>query len=817
MKKSFRSRFRNDLFPEMPDSFAEGLQYVLKKAGARPRRLRFRHVALGAAAAVLAAVSAAIVIFFGIGRTRYPQPLAEPDETSAPGISAQQDADVVGRWTMTGIGARGISVDLGMLPQEVGVWTEFFGDGSMTLTWHDETGTVQEHGTYIVTGNAIVATDAGDDPEPLTITYDPAADTLSMEHAYSEGFFVTLTFSRTPDAEIPTPAPTATPVPTMPPEGEDLAKLKQQYPEYFGLDAESGLKVFVSEFACDVFSCVLLSGKDKDKTLMDVSFMHGTTVEQMKTILSTYDVAPETIEVIPYVNSLSSYSYMIDTLHTAYVTFLIKGGTYIDAVQFDIDGDKLPEFCVLSYGPTSGLFTVTLSVCRDGKVLCRNTFNVSYGKLTLEKTEAGLKLHHTYTEWNQSEPNEDVYLVTVDGGRIVWTDEKTGKPYTDYWGDETWNLNGKDPDTLDLSGVLFGELYLCVGATAGDTVVPIPESLLDTEQGLEDAETDAETAQDCVWVKRSYYTGVPYGRSGQTWGTYAHAYGEEPPSALRWETDQIAENGEPIVLHFARYGEPMAFGFLEDGILDAGPHVNEPTAESLFEADWDEDGVYECIAYLKLPETGECLISDGERTAVLSDCVSVRGFYGDLDRESPHGNLILSVEAANGSRRVYELHPEGDRLVTGAEIEGYCFVDDGTLTEDEPYDLCIGIPSPFGSAYGYYTVYGDALTPYTDLRVALEIFDFGVDIRRDRDRLIKDGLLLKLKRDLPCMNNGGETVLEAGTYVYLVNYRAEYREAKLMTEDGRGVWVTMNGDANDLRIDGVPLADYFENPPGEGS
>lgn len=696
--------------------------------------------------------------------------------------------------------------------EEAGVESTLtFQDGTMTKLW-----TVNANGftskieyRYLTEADSVLLRANGMDINDPEVTYDPETDTLRLFTA-DDGR--TCVYARTPDAVIPTPVPTATPVPTPTPEGEDLAKLKEQYPEYFGLDTESGLKVFVSEFACDTFSCVLVSGKDKDKTLMDVSFMHSTTVEQMKAILSTYDVAPETIEVIPYVNSLSSYWYKIDELYTSYVTFLIKGGTYIDAVQFDIDGDKLPEFCVLSYGPTSGLFTVTLSVCRDGKALCRNTFNLSYGKLRFEKTEAGLMLHHTYTEWNQSEPNEDVWLVTVDNGRIVWTNEKTGKPFTDYWGDETWNLNGTDPDTLDWSGARIGELYLCVGATAGDTVVPIPESCLDTQYGLETAETDQDAAQDCVWVKQSYLTAVPYGRSGQVWGTYAHAYGEEPPSALRWKTEQTAENGEPIVLHFAQYGEPMAFGFLEDGIADAGPRLNEPTAESLFEADWDEDGVSECIAYLKLPETGKCLISDGERTLVLEDCISVRGFYGDLDKSSPHGNLILSVEAADGIEHVYELHPEGDAIVIGAEIDGYCFVDDGMLSEDEPYDLCIGEPTPFG-ARGYYTVHGDALTPYTDLRVALEIFDFGVDIQRDRDWLIKDGLLLKLKRDLPCTINGEEAVIEAGTYVYLVNYRAGYQEAKLKTEDGRAFKVTMNGDSDDLRIDGVPVSDYFDNAP----
>ena len=716
-------------------------------------------------------------------------------------IPTDNEPDLAGKWTRTrskyasqGTDYSWIDVDM----ESWQSWLEITADGHAHLTEYDSESGEARHADFSV---AIGSDGIQTDWESCTgMWYDTAADTICMEIVGRRRDY----YSRTPDAEIP--------------EGErrEITALRSQYPEYFGLDTESGLKVFVAEFACDYFSCALLSGKDKEKTLPDISLMRGTTVGEMLSILLTYDIPSEKIEVIPYVNPLSSYAYNIDALYTSYVTWKIKGGLpYLDAVQFDLDGDGREELCTLTYGPTSGLFTVVFSAYRDGKVIAQNVYNLHYGELYFEKTADGLRLSHTYSQWADSAPQTDIWLVSLKGGRIVWTNEKTGEEFSGYWGDESWNLDGKEPASDDMSEVNVSRTYLCVGATAGDRIVPTPWGYLSELNGLEAVENDPENATgDFVWVTRTYHTSVPDGQPKLAWGELRCGEEETPAAALRLETD-LTDGGEPVVVHFALCDQPMEYGFLDEGIADAGPLVPEPTAATLFYADWDEDGVYEYLAYLKLPEIGKCLISDGERTLVLSDCVSVRGFYSDLDSKSPYGNLILSTEAADGSERVYELHPEGDAIVIGKTLNGYCFVDDGTLTENEPYDLCISEPSPFGSARGFYTVHGDALTQWANSwehdRLALE-FD-GIDIQRDRDRLIKEGLLLKLKRDLPCTLNGKEGLLEAGTYVYLLSYFDTLTEAILCTEDGRGVKVTMNGDADDLRIDGIPVSDYFDNAP----
>lgn len=701
---------------------------------------------------------------------------------------------LVGKWTLTGIELYGSTGS----PETSGLemYLEFSDKESVTVTTVKETGTdTQTYRWRFVSGNQIELTnkDYVTSSIPYTFLYDAATDTLRMDPD-GYGLKGMLVFSRTPDAVIPEP------------ERKEIAALRAKYPEYFGLDTESGLKVFVAEFACDSFSCTLLSGKDKDKTLLDISTMPGMTVGEMLSVLLTYDIPSEKIEVIPYVNPLSSYAYNIDALYTSYVTWKIKGGLpYLDAVQFDLDGDGREELCTLTYGPTSGLFTVVFSAYRDGKVIAQNVYNLHYGELYFEKTADGLRLSHTYSQWADSAPQTDIWLVSLKGGRIVWTNEKTGEEFSGYWGDESWNLDGKEPASDDMSEVNVSRTYLCVGATAGDRIVPTPWGYLSELNGLEAVGNDRENAADgFVWVERTYITSVPDGQPKLVWGTLEHFKGDTP-AALRLKTD-LTDGGEPIVVHFALCDQPMEYGFLDEGIADAGPRLQEPTAETLFYADWDEDGVYEYLTYLKLPETGTCLISDGERTLVLSDCVSVRGFYSDLDSKSPYGNLILSTEAADGSERVYELHPEGDAIVIGAVLNGYCFSAD---TEER--ELMLGTPTDLlGAKYGCREVKGEALEPADEWLQASGVIErimFG-----KREDNIKDGTLLHLVRALPCEIDGKPATLEPGVYMHLREWNEAMTEIVFLTEDER--WITVHLDGTKpYAVGGIPLTDYFDNAP----
>ena len=104
-----------------------------------------------------------------------------------------------------------------------------------------------------------------------------------------------------------------------------LETLKEKYPEYFGLDITNGLEVYVSQFAEKVYQCQLFSGQTSFLKNNKIDFEKRTTLQEMKLILSTYDISSEDIVVIPHYNPLSSYYYKIDDAYVEKVKSLFDG------------------------------------------------------------------------------------------------------------------------------------------------------------------------------------------------------------------------------------------------------------------------------------------------------------------------------------------------------------------------------------------------------------------------------------------------------------------------------------------------------------
>ncbi|MBR1535110.1 MAG: hypothetical protein IJ639_12140 [Ruminococcus sp.] len=92
----------------------------------------------------------------------------------------------------------------------------------------------------------------------------------------------------------------------------------------------------------------------------------------------------------------------------------------------DIDGDGSSETCILSDGPTSGVFTFSVDVYRDGKAICvRQCYNVEWQDLSF--TERGSKL---CVYGKASEGDEHIYDIALDDGTVVLSEN--GKPI-DPW------------------------------------------------------------------------------------------------------------------------------------------------------------------------------------------------------------------------------------------------------------------------------------------------------------------------------------------------------------------------------------------------
>ena len=378
--------------------------------------------------------------------------------------------DLVGKWTVTG-------VELNGSPDTSGSWMheeflEFSGKNSVTWTEYDAAvGNYRsEQYRYSVSGNA-VALRKDDATAHTTLTYDPATDTLRLDAdvSYSNPAaphdVVTSIFSRMPDAVIPT----LTPDSAVDALQQEYKRLEKQYPEYFGLDISKGLKVYVWQMSNDGYFCALLAGSD-NKTDVEIGGMKGTTIEEMLLILNTYETEDNDIdvEVVPFRNPLSSYWYEIDEAYTEKLVWLLNGtpnpapfltessesgetayqvddpehilNVLTDVEVCDVNGDGQLESCRLSFGPTSGLFTVVFTVYRNGTLAYRNTFNMDYGTANFVLLDKGLSLEFVFAK---NEPWTVRYLVTIENGVIVLTNMVSGNQ-VEYWGtaDPHWNMKG---------------------------------------------------------------------------------------------------------------------------------------------------------------------------------------------------------------------------------------------------------------------------------------------------------------------------------------------------------------------------------------
>ena len=89
----------------------------------------------------------------------------------------------------------------------------------------------------------------------------------------------------------------------------DLQPLRAQYPEYFDLDASTGLDVYVWQMSPDSYYFGLLphTASPRDSTAQELLALRGASSEQMRYILAAYALDPDDIHVIPWQNPISSY------------------------------------------------------------------------------------------------------------------------------------------------------------------------------------------------------------------------------------------------------------------------------------------------------------------------------------------------------------------------------------------------------------------------------------------------------------------------------------------------------------------------------
>lgn len=116
----------------------------------------------------------------------------------------------------------------------------------------------------------------------------------------------------------------------------------------------------------------------------------------------------------------------------------------ISYATFDVDGDGKDENCALTYGPTSGLFTIVFTAIEVGEEEPEyiNTFNLKYsgGRPEFYKSQNGeikLKCYDDIWENGSHDRTEEIFLdIEIENGNIVLKD---GDENIAYWGEQGMN------------------------------------------------------------------------------------------------------------------------------------------------------------------------------------------------------------------------------------------------------------------------------------------------------------------------------------------------------------------------------------------
>ena len=114
----------------------------------------------------------------------------------------------------------------------------------------------------------------------------------------------------------------------------------------------------------------------------------------------------------------------------------------IDTAVIDVDNDGIPEDWSMTFGPTSGLFTVVITASQDGNIKYKNTFNMIWGhKLFFDEKDGSPCIVRMILGDNGEERTEYLNMY-VREGRIVLDGLDTD--YEGYWGDAAWNYDLKN-------------------------------------------------------------------------------------------------------------------------------------------------------------------------------------------------------------------------------------------------------------------------------------------------------------------------------------------------------------------------------------
>ena len=123
-----------------------------------------------------------------------------------------------------------------------------------------------------------------------------------------------------------------------------MNRLQELYPEFFNLkgDPFKGVEVYVWQMAPGSYSCGLLPGTNRERTWEELWNgtnrekiweelwnLKGTSIDEMRKILSSYDIPHDDIIILPFQNPISSYAYAVDDAYMAGLRDMLLGESAI--------------------------------------------------------------------------------------------------------------------------------------------------------------------------------------------------------------------------------------------------------------------------------------------------------------------------------------------------------------------------------------------------------------------------------------------------------------------------------------------------------
>ncbi len=248
---------------------------------------------------------------------------------------------------------------------------------------------------------------------------------------------------------------------TNPPTGDDntvttqaddlksVAKLRELYPQFFGLSADDGLLVYIWQMGEDNYRCYLTTVAEDAVSDQSFAFSHqeSASITDMCTILATYPAEQDTITIRPVQNPLSSYHYEIDGAYTQkvkerfwavelpFIQYEMPQGGFastivLDGAPIDIDGDGKLEYCVLRSGSTLGEFTFSLAAYDGCQLLYSGVYSSPEMQLSL-MTPPGVP---AYLQGITADKYVRKMDLSIDEQRIVISSDEQDVMYVAEWG-----------------------------------------------------------------------------------------------------------------------------------------------------------------------------------------------------------------------------------------------------------------------------------------------------------------------------------------------------------------------------------------------